>query len=388
MNILSIIRNLLLSLFLVYYSQGSFYPSGSIISQGALVLILCISGIFFFKTLLLNHPKSLFFKTWTFLLILNVIGFVFTGDHSNPHHFSMFKGILVCSLTFYPFYHLSKKGIFRTEHLKWFFIILLPITIIQYFFTSTQILSEQLNDNTDVVNNLSYSFVSLIPFVFLFNRNKIISSLLMLILIFFIIQGAKRGAFIAGIIGLLLFIYYQLRTVAYKNKLNGYIILIISISGLTYFGYEFIISNEFLTYRILKLFNSDGSSGRNIIYANIFESWYDSHNFYNILFGFGFAASLRLSGTGNFAHNDWLELLSNFGLLGVFVYSVLIFSVLRYLFKNYLYVDSKLLLITILLIWLLTSAVSMFYTSMSGYLTSIFLAYLFGAKEKLLGFKL
>lgn len=373
-------RDLLLVLFVVYYSQGSLYTQGSMLSQGSLALILSISGSYFVKTLFFNNKNS-FYKAWTALLLLNIIGFIFTATYSNSLHFGMFKGIIISSLPFYPFYYFSQKGILNSKHLIRFFIFMLPITVLRYFFNANEILLERTSTNTDLVNNIAYSFVALIPFVFLFKRKKIFSIISMIVLMFFIIQGSKRGALIAGTIGLLSFLYFQLKTVERKNRFRSYLIVLIGIIGLSYFAYDIFQNNEYLISRMQRIGEEGGSSGRNIIYENIFNGWYNSDSFINLLFGFGFAASLKLSGTGNFAHNDWLELLSNFGLLGITIYGALFYSAVKYIRYQKWDIDKRLIMLTIVLIWFFTTLVSMSYTSTSGYTQSVLLAYLVGNKS-------
>jgi len=129
-----------------------------------------------------------------------------------------------------------------------------------------------------------------------------------------------------------------------------------------------------------KIGEEGGSSGRDIIYANIFNGWYSSQSILNLLFGFGFAASLNLS-NGKFAHNDWLELLSNFGLIGICVYLGLFIIGFKYVFYTKWTVEKRILIFTVLLIWLFTTFVSMSYTSEKGYIQSLLIAYLIGNKS-------
>ena len=60
------------------------------------------------------------------------------------------------------------------------------------------------------------------------------------------------------------------------------------------------------------------SSGRDKIYSAILYAWYESDSIWNYLFGLGYRSTLTI--TNMSAHNDWLELLSSFGLCGIFVY--------------------------------------------------------------------
>lgn len=373
------IQNILLLLFAVYYAQGSLYAQGSIISQGILLLIFGISGFYLLKTLVQKNNKNTFYKAWSALIVLNVVGFVFTGTMSNPLHFSMFKGILLTSITFYPFYYFSQKEVLRAKDLIRFFILMLPITILQYFFNANQILSERLSSNTDLVNNIAYSFVALIPFVFLFKQKKLYSIASMAVLMFFIIQGGKRGALIAGVIGLIFFIYYQLKTVDKKHRFRSYAVVFIGVIALGYFAYDVFLKNEFLIDRMQSI--TDGnSSGRDVIFSNIFNAWLNSDNMFKLIFGFGFASSLTFTG-GAYAHNDWLELLSNFGLLGVVIYALLFYTAVKYMLNKNINIDKQLLIMTVVCIWFFTTLVSMYYTSNGGYVQTIILAYLIGSKS-------
>jgi O-antigen ligase len=381
MKTIGYIRDFIFILFVIYYGQGALYPTGSIISQLSLFIILFISTVYFVKTFI-SRNNSVFCKVWTVLLLLNVLGFIFTGSVANLNHFDMFKSILVCSLTFYPFFYFSQKGLLQSKHLVRFFIVILPITMLQYFFNADQLLLERSSGNTDVVNNISYSFVGLIPFTFLFKKKRIYAIVSMMILMFFIIDGAKRGAVIAGIIGFVLFIIFLLKTVEEKKRFRSYLFVFTGLFILGYIAYDLFQNNEFLIRRIQSINEKDGSSGRNIIYSNIFNSWYNSDGYFKLLFGYGFAASLDLSGTGNYAHNDWLELLSNFGLLGVLIYAILFYVVVKVVIYKKYQIDKQLMLLTVVLIWFFTTVVSMSYTALGGYIQTICLAYLIGNRTR------
>ena len=364
---------------IIYFAQGVLYPSGSIISQTALLVILLISSMYMIKSFLMRGNKNLFYIVWTALLLLNVVSFVFTGKLSNPHHFGMFKGVLISLLTFYPFFYFAQKNILISKHLVWFFIAMLPIAILQFFFNKEQILLERIGGNEDLVNNAAYGFVNLIPFLFLIKKNKILPLIGMLVLIFFIIQGAKRGAIVVGGVGLLVFVYYQLRTVEKKYRVRGYLFAFIGIVIVSYFTYNLYFENEFLIHRMQLMLEGD-SSARDRIFDKIFYGWYNSDNILNFLFGFGFAGSQKLA-AGSFAHNDWLELLSNFGLLGVSIYLILFYSAYKYIRNSYWDTDKKILMFAVVSMWFLITLFSMGYTSNGGYSRAIILAYLVGNKK-------
>ncbi len=376
-----VISNTLLVLIVIYFSQDILYTGrGSLIAQISLLTIFILSGFYWIKTLT-TETKKLFYKAWTAFLLLNVLGYIFTADFSFNGHFDQLKAILIVSLPFYPFYHFAQRGHLKSKQLIVFFLIMLVVSIAQFYFYRADILSMRQSDNQDVVNNVAYMFVFLIPFLFLFKDRKVISMLLAFIILLFIIQGAKRGAVISGAIGMTFFAYYQLRTINKENKTKGVLLVIVCIAALVYFGYNYYQQNQYLVQRMQYMTEGD-SSGRDIIFANLFNVWFNSDSFLNLLFGYGFGSTIFLSGTDHWAHNDWLELLTNFGLLGVSIYLTLFVSATKVAFQNQWNIDKRILMMAIVSIWFFTTVVSMNYTSTSSIFQTIILAYLLGSTSK------
>ena len=372
-------RNFLLLLFVVYFSQELLYSEGSLISKVSLLFIILISFFYFVNSLILKDKKQSFYIVWTFLLVLNVIGFIITGNFDEAQ-VSMFKNTIVCSLTFYPFFYYGKRGFIKEKHFMWFFSVMLLIVILQFYKTSTTLMFEQSREN--VVNNIAYMFVLLIPFVFLIRRSKLISGVIFGVIMLYIIMANKRGALITGIVGMLFYVYYQLRTIKKHNRFKGYIVFTLLFASLIYFAYQNYMSNEYMLMRMQQL-SEGNTSYRTENYTNIINTWVNSKSIVNLLFGFGFAASLQITGI-HFAHNDWVELLSNFGLLGVVIYFSLFFAAFKYVKNISFDKEKKILLLAILAMWFMTTLYSMWYTSLNASLNVMLLGYLFGSKDKLL----
>lgn len=373
--------NLLFLLIATYFAQGVFYEQGSFISKGTLVIVLVLSLFYFVKTFLIKIKKSLYYKVLTSLILLNIFGFIFTAEYGNELHFNMFKSILTSLLPFYPFYYFTQRGVLKEKKLIVFFLLIFIISVLGFYRNQEVELFSTVNENK--VNNFSYVFVYLIPYVFLFKQRKVLSTISMTVLLFFIILGAKRGAFITGTIGMIYFIYYQLSIVKKKNRLKGYFITIIGVLVLLNFFNDFYLNNDLLQKR-LKGISTEGGSGRDIIYANIFDSWYKSDSFINLLFGFGFASSLQLSGVQVYAHNDWLELLSNFGLLGIIVYIILFFAAFQIVLNKKNRKEERILMMSIITMWFAITLFSMNYTASWNILQSAIMAFLIGRYEKII----
>jgi len=372
---------LLFILYALYNLQGTLYTSGSTISQSVLFIIIFVSLFYFVKTLLFER-KDAFYTAWTAFFLLNVFGFIFTGNISNEYHFSLFKNILVCVSSFYPCYYFVRNNSLIKKDLIFFFILMLPITMLQYIFNQSSILEETLSGEDTIVNNISYNFVLLMPFVFLIKKKRLISFILMLVILFFVIQGAKRGAIVVGTIILIVYFYSQLKSVEKRHRIKGYFFVLSGVTIISILTYKNIINNEFLLTRFNSIFEGNLSE-RDVIYAKIWNSWFNSENPLNFFFGYGFAGSLELSG-GSFAHNDWLEIISNFGFLGAILYLYLFITVFSSCFIKSSSQEKKILMFVIVSTWFLTSMFSMWYTSIGVFTQAMLLGYLTGSRSKVL----
>lgn len=329
------------------------------------------------KTILVKNNRNRFFIAWTVLLLLNIFGFILTANF-DENHVSMFKNTLICSLTFYPFFYYGKRELINPKHFLWFFFFMLLVAVLQFFNTTASLMAEQNGEN--VVNNVAYMFVLLIPFVFLIRKSRLTSGAILGIILLFIIFGNKRGALITAVVGVLFYAYYQLRTIEKHNRIKGYATVLILFVSLGYFTYQTFESNEFLINRMIQL-SEGNTSNRTEIYSAIINTWVNSKNPLNIFFGYGFASSIKITGT-HFAHNDWLELLSNFGLLGVTVYFIIFASALRYIRRNVWDTNKKILMLVILSMWFMTTLYSMWYTSLNAALNVMLFGYLIGSRKK------
>lgn len=375
-------RNVLLILFLTYsFLLANAQGEGTLLMQVSVILIVLVSIFYFIKaTFFLKIKHNLFFA-WTAFTILNITGFVFTADYFDKRYYGPFLAVLVCLLTFYPFYYFSSKNLLSSKILVYFFLVLVPISIYSFYQNEIRVIESRMNLNTNVVNNVSYFFVKLMPFVFLIKRKQILSNGLMTLLVIFILLGSKRGAIIVGLFNLIVYIFFRFKTIEKRKKIQGLILTFISFVLLFYFTYDFYIENEFLLYRIESMIDGD-SSGRDIIFLNIFETWYNSSNLFNYLFGYGFSASIVSTG-GSLAHNDWLETLISFGLMGFLIYLILISISIKESFNKRKWDTNKRILLKVIVFsWLITSLFSMWYNNINGFTQSLLLAYLIGNNKR------
>lgn len=366
--------NLLIFFILVYFSQGALYPTGHFIGKIALLFVFGISLPYLMKSLILRNNNNMVYFSLLALIILNTIGFLFESKF-DVTTLSQFKFILITLLPFFPFYYFSLKGYLTKEKLIVLFLLLLPIIILGFYNNEKNMINSRLSEVENVVNNMGYFFTALIPFVFLI-KNKILSISSLFLIFFFVIQSSKRGAVFLSALALIIFIIYQLSIVNRKKIIQSFLFSLIGMVFFIKFSIDMYLSNEYLISRIQKI--DDGGSGRDIIYTNLWNNWLNSNNLFNYLLGFGFVSTVIYSGTGNLAHNDWLELLTNFGLLGVLIFIIFFFSFFVFILNKSLSKEDKFILICIFLISFLQTFFSMFYTSPTNVFLIILLAYILG----------
>lgn len=353
--------------------MGLVVPLELIITRIILLFIIIISGICSIAVVKIKDNRRIIYW-WTALLLLNLVGYALSGEYSNNYVSQMFTNVIVCLITFYPFYYSAYMGYLKRKHLLYFMFAMMIIQIIRI---NKEI---SLNGSHQVVNNSVYIFIMLLPYIFIMeNKWDLITGVIILSIMYYVIQSSKRGAFIAGLTLLIIYFYYKIKTNINRQNIKNVIPVIIMIVSAIWFIKQQYYSNEYFVNRISGIFQGD-SSGRNRIFIDLVKSWYYSDNEFIILFGYGFAGSVKIT-NGSFAHNDWLELLSNFGIVGIIVYLGLFILVLTYTCDKRIVYNKRINMFALFAVWLLVSLYSMWYTSFCAFIHSILLGYLVGSKK-------
>lgn len=372
--------------FIAYYMQGMLYPSGSIISQGFLLLFLLIGFVFFVKLIpsIPSNPKFvniwiLFFLMLCFCFLLSpktvygsineAIGTVSTS--------AQFKGIAMFSLSFFTAYAIARRQQFSDKWIFWIAMIFLAMSVLRFFYQLMTLTEEKESESAGVTNNAGYIILSVFPYLALtLKRYKIMTVISAIIIAITVIMSSKRGA-IAILFAMLLFsLYYYFKThkISFKS-IAGVFIAVILLGAVIYNQYE---SNDYLQRRMEK--TSEGDIGtRDLAYSMLFNHWANETNFFKFTFGNGTAQSIEV--WGNYAHNDWLELLIDNGLLGVILYASIFISLNKYIRKSRLSPNYKLAAHLCVIYWLLKSIFSMGYMQETGAILLFLLGIIIGNYE-------
>lgn len=255
------------------------------------------------------------------LSLYGIIAILF-GDAGGYSSYSFLLMVIVMIGPIIAFYYFSKKNMLDEKKLKFWFVVFLVVAIVHFYDLENRRLAKLMSEGIsveEITNNAAYFVLGLFPFVFLFQKKPVIQYVLVGIIMFYVVMGMKRGALLVAIVLLLWFVIVSNRTASRSRKF-----FIIGLTlALIIIGYQFIVqfydSSEYFQQRVEDTMEGS-SSGRDVIYSNLWNHFLNNDNFFQLLFGEGANATVKVSTMS--AHNDWLELLIDCGVLTVFLYFI------------------------------------------------------------------
>lgn len=235
-------------------------------------------------------------------------------------HSNYLKSIYKSLLPIYPFYVFTKQGLLKEKTIKTWFIIFLLLSIRFFYSSQARMLIEAMERGSSAVeftNNMGYSFLALLPALVLFYKKPVVQYLGIIICGYYIVMCMKRGALLIGVVCLIWFMVTNLKIVSKKQK---WIVIIVSLALIflgIYLYYYMIETSAYFRYRVTQTKTGD-ASGRDELYSMFYEHFIHEEKPLRFLFGYGADGTLKVA--GEFAHNDWLEIATNQGLLGLIVF--------------------------------------------------------------------
>lgn len=354
--ILSIIGNLLYFLF----------PFPAIVWRLTFVILSLYCAIKkYFSTGFTFFEKSIFF-----FIALNLIYYFISTLWKNPPTTTI--GNILCALSgFIAFPYLAEKGVLNRSFLEKFSIIILIVALPYYYHAKSLALAHLSINNTETTINASSIFLLFLPGLISF-QNKRNSILLFCVCLFYILSGVKRGVIIAAIIPSILFLYTLWKDSKQSFIKRMGIITVIIIIFIT--AKHLIVNNTYFISRFESTLEGN-TSGRDVIYSFMWSLWANAESLINMFFGFGFLETIPLSPMHKMAHNDWLEILVDYGILGIISYLMIFISIILEYTKLH-NSELKIVLISIISIWILETSYSMAFLNEQLAILSITFAYI------------
>lgn len=310
---------------LLCFLNGSLYAGGSALAQGFQLILIAMS-MFYWYVANTQYKLPIFFKGLNVLLLLFTIygvAVIIENPTWARHGTQTFlKQVYKSLLPIYSFYVFAKRDQFTIKKLKFWYMVFFILVVRSYYLEDARlssVIEESGTAYTSLTNNAAYRFVGVLPGLVLFRKKPVIQYSLMAVCAYFLISGMKRGAMLCGAVCLLWFIFSNYKV---ANNKQRRIILIVTIAiillGVFYVNYMMETSN-FFQHRVQQTKEGD-SSNRDYIYGTLWQHFLNEENILRILFGNGVYSTVRFIGTP--AHNDWLEIVTGQGVLGVFIYVI------------------------------------------------------------------
>ena len=364
----------------LYYLQGLLYPTGGAISTGLLGVNLLVSIWCAIKVWQMPHNPP-YIKGLNLLLIMfSIYGFALILMNPHTVHYSMsgmsmasynyIKSIYLSILPIYAFYYFSLKGYLTAERLRWWAVVFCISCVLSYYNYMQQAMDRLLERGSsaeEITNNAGYLFLSLIPIWVVYRRKPLLQYAGLAFCMAFILMGMKRGAIaIGGVV--VLYLIWQIIKNARGNQRFIVIILtaVLAVVGV-YFVIDLMTSSDYFLQR-LEATKEGNSSGRDSLYSFFWTYFTERADAIQYLFGRGANGTLEIY--YNYAHNDWLEIAVNQGLLGIIVYAVY-WKQFYSTWRQSTNIEAKTILALVGIIYFAKTLFSMSYGDMTYVCTSV-----------------
>ena len=363
-------------LWTVYSLQGTLYSHGSVISVASLALVMVLSIYYYCYV-------NVRYKLPAPLKILSVLVGIWTLYGLEPilsrngqsaflvQPFSYLKSIYMSLLPVYAFYFFTKKGIITEDSLRRLFMLFLVLAIFSFYDYRATALNAVVGDREEVTNNAGYVVVSLLPLIPVFWRRPFWQYTLLGICLVFVLIGMKRGAIIAGALSAIWIIsnsFRQARSVGKRKRWRNVLVRVVAtiavVSVVVYAIQYMLTTSDYFNWRLENTIEGN-YSGREVMYDAYFNWFMSQDGVLRILFGNGANATLRYF--SNFAHNDWLELLIDNGVIVTLLYAAYWLTMIAMLLRGKYGSTPMLMLGCFVIIYLLKTVVSMSYNSTTVY---------------------
>jgi O-antigen ligase len=346
----------------VYFSTKVYY---------ALLFVFSFTALIFSIYTFLKFNLPTYFKVlFIFVFFLSVYGayiaflgedIYWQGGGRVVNSYDYFLWLSTSMLSSIVVYYFSSRNLLQDVEMKVFFLIAFVSSIyaFQVFLNEKMIEAAKLGlSDEEFTVTCVYSFLSLLPFVVLLKRNVFLQFSSVCAIFIYCVLGVKRGPIFLCIICSLFFVWNLLQGSSIKKKV--YVMLLLM--GVSIGIYEFILgqieNSPYFALRVEQTLAGD-TSGRDSYGKNIIDYYLNHTNIREFFLGIG--ANQTLSVNVSFAHNDWLGILLEQGLVGVLLYLFYWFGFFMSWLKSKKCKDAFIALGILLLIGIGKSLFSMYY---------------------------
>lgn len=356
----------------LYYLQGTLYSVGSFFSQLLLAILLLVSLYYCFVANVRYKLPIYFWGLNALVLILSTYGlFLMFGGFNSVEYdmpvksFEYLKGVFISLLPIYSFYVFFVQKKVSDNYLFVWVVIFLLVSTVDYFENQNAQLIAAIQRHSsaeEFTNNAGYKFLALIPACALLYKKPVIQYIIVVYCTIYMLMSMKRGAIVICGVVLIWFVWNNIKNSRLMMKI-GFIALSLV---LCITCYEFIqnkMENSLYFQKRIENTLDGNSSGRDVLYNSLANYFWNETTSMQFIFGSGANATLQV--VGDYAHNDWLEIAVNQGVLGLLVYVIYWMLFCITIKSSSLSPYAKLALQILFMIYFLKSLFSMSYGAMA-----------------------
>lgn len=308
----------------LYFTQGVLGIRG-IISQVVLAIMLVWSFYYYIKVMLING-KNPVLKALSYIVIIFMIYGLANLWFSPQYADKAVDYVKKAGFSIFPifgFYYFFRK--IQVDEI-WMIIIVIALMLfaIGEYIDGVRNMEKMIEEGVvrrstdEMVIGSTYRFVPIIPLLFFITKREWFKYAALIVIFIFAVMGVKRGPILICGFSLVVMLWDNYKQFSLKKIRFAHIIVLATAVVVGYYVISRLIeSNYYFMYRLEQTLEGD-SSGRDIIYSNYFSFFLSERNPFKLIFGHGADSTLDI--LGGYAHNDWLEIALNQGILGFFFY--------------------------------------------------------------------
>lgn len=274
--------------------------------------------------------------------------------------------LLSAMLSVVPVYIYTSRGLIDEREMKILFLIFFICGINSYYGGLEQqmayaVLMQEEETEEFTVTSV-YQLLSLLPLIILFKKKQLLQFVFLGIIFIFLVLSAKRGAILLGGAVAALFILSMFVNSSLGKKIAIFFVSIALMIGIYLFINYQMESSPYFASKVQRTFEGY-ASGRDEYARHILEYYFNKSTIFQMLFGIG--AQGTLIANESFAHNDWLAILLEQGILGICLYILYWIGFVVTWLKSRANFDAFVVIGLLLLIGFGKSVFSMYYLPIS-----------------------
>lgn len=288
-----------------------------------ILAMITLSGLYILsnkKYLLKTTLQKRFVTTMVYIYILTVIWSLF-------HPLSTRNVYIYFLLPVFMFLYMSVvTRLVDKINVVLYSLYIIGILLVVYYFLNY---TNNIFYNVERQSNTSYTVLYFLPIMLCVN-NKWLRYIAIMLVSLVVMFSLKRGGFIAVLLAIAVYFYIdQIKLKGKQMKLWGWL-LFLGLGVAAYFAVirvNNVLLNNLLFDR-MSMIDETGGSGREYIYKDVF-SLIGSGHILNFIFGHGWCATARDTLTHLTAHNDFLEVLYDFGIVAFVLYIMFVVELFK-----------------------------------------------------------